>query len=217
MKKTILIFLFVSFSFANLTIGIGAGYKQIFQHIIEQYNQIYHKHIIGIYGTFGTLIFRANEHIIDAIIGYKFGLKDYHENIIYDIGRDKMVILSKNSIKSLKELENILIAVPNPKYTGYGKAAEEAFKNLHLKIHSLIVSMMPQGINYMIMNQAQGAVANYSHAILLKKFKYFLIPVNSYKPIYISVAKVKNNPELNQFIKFLKTKRIKEYLKHYGL
>jgi len=217
MKKLLFLLLIVSSSFGSLILGIAGGYKAIFQPLIQKYNQQNHTNIKAIYGPMGELIFDANRNTIDAIIGDKEILKQHHKNIIYTIGKDKMVVLSKKKINSLNDLEKMLIAVPNEEHTTYGRAAKEAFKNLHLKIKKLTVSMMPQGINYLIMNQVEGAVASLSQAVLLKKFHYILFPINSYKPICISVAKVKDNPELNQFIKFLKSKKVKKYLSKYGL
>ncbi len=217
MKKILLILFFITFSFANLTLGIAGGYKNIFQQVINWYNQQYHQNVRAIYGPMGVLIFNANRQTIDAVIGDEEILKKHNKNIIYTIGQDKMVVLSKNKIGSLKDLQKILIAVPNEKYTTYGRAAKEAFNNLHLKINKLIVSMMPQGINYLIMNEVEGAIGSLSQAILLRKFHYIVLPLNSYKPIFISVAKIKNISELNKFINFLKSNKVKNYLLQYGL
>ena len=217
MKKLLLTLFFITFSFANLTLGIAGGYKNIFQQIINWYNQQYHQNVRAIYGPMGVLIFNANRQTIDAVIGDKEILKKHNKNIIYTIGQDKMVVLSKKKIDSLKDLQKILIAVPNEKYTTYGRAAKEAFNNLHLKINKLIVSMMPQGINYLIMNEVGGAIGSLSQAILLRKFHYIVFPVSDYKAIFISVAKVKNTLELNKFINFLKSKKVKNYLSKYGL
>ena len=217
MKKILLILFFITFSFANLTLGIAGGYKNIFQQVINWYNQQYHQNVRAIYGPMGVLIFNANRQTIDAVIGDEEILKKHNKNIIYTIGQDKMVVLSKKKIDSLKDLQKILIAVPNEKYTTYGRAAKEAFNNLHLKINKLIVSMMPQGINYLIMNEVEGAIGSLSQAILLRKFHYIVLPLNSYKPIFISVAKIKNISELNKFINFLKSNKVKNYLLQYGL
>ncbi len=217
MKKILLILFFITFSFANLTLGIAGGYKNIFQQVINWYNQQYHQNVRAIYGPMGVLIFNANRQTIDAVIGDEEILKKHNKNIIYTIGQDKMVVLSKNKIGSLKDLQKILIAVPNEKYTTYGRAAKEAFNNLHLKINKLIVSMMPQGINYLIMNEVEGAIGSLSQAILLRKFHYIVLPLNSYKSIFISVAKIKNISELNKFINFLKSNKVKNYLLQYGL
>ncbi len=218
MKKLLFSLCLITFSFASLTLGIAGGYKNIFQPLITQYNHKYNANIKAVYGPMGGLIFFANRGTIDAIIGDREILKKHNKNIVYTIGQDKMVILSKKKINSLKNLQKIRrIAIPNEQHTTYGRAAKEAFKNLHLKINKLIVTMMPQGINYLIMNQVGGAVASLSQAILLKKFYYIIIPTNTYKPIFISVAKIKNNSELNKFINFLKSKKVKEYLSKYGL
>ena len=217
MKKLLFLLLIISSSFASLILGIAGGYKAIFQPLIQKYNQQNHANIKALYGPMGELIFDANRNVIDAIIGDREILIQHHKHIIYTIGNDKMVVLSKKKLNSLDDLEKMLIAVPNEEHTTYGRAAKEAFENLHLKIKKLSVSMMPQGINYLIMNQVDGAIASMSQAILLKKFHYLIFPLNSYKPIYISVAKVKNNSELNKFIKFLKSKEVKKYLSKYGL
>ena len=217
MKKLLLILFFITFSFANLTLGIAGGYKNIFQQIINWYNQQYHKNVRAIYAPMGVLIFNANRQTIDAVIGDKEILKKHNKNIIYTIGQDKMVVLSKKKINSLKDLQKMLIAVPNENYTTYGRAAKEAFNNLHLKINKLIVSMMPQGVNYLIMNEVGGAIGSLSQAILLRKFHYIVFPASDYKSIFISVAKVKNTSELNKFINFLKSKKVKNYLSKYGL
>ena len=217
MKKLLLTFFLITFSFANLILGIAGGYKNIFQPLLQEYNRQNHTNIKAIYGPMGVLIFNANRKTIDAVIGDKEILKEHNKNIIYTIAKDKMVIISKKKINSLKNLQKLLIAVPNEKHTTYGRAAKEAFNNLNLKINKLIVSMMPQGINYLTMNEVQGAVASLSQAILLKKFNYIVFPLNSYTPIFVSVAEVKNSPELNKFINFLKSEKVKNYLLKYGL
>ncbi len=217
MKKLLLFLISISISFANLTLGIAGGYKNIFEPLIQQFNKKYHKNIKAIYAPMGVLIFHSNRGTVDAVIGDEEILKEHNKKIIYKIAQDKMVILSKKKINSLKDLQNMLLAIPNETHTTYGRAAKEAFENLHLKINKLIVSMMPQGINYMMMNQADGAVGSLSQAYLHKNLKYFIIPSKSYNPIFISVAQIKNNPELKLFIYFLKSKEVKEYLAKYGL
>ena len=217
MKKLLFSLCLITFSFASLTLGIAGGYKPIFQPLIQKFNNKYHMNVKAIYGPMGMLIFDANRNMVDAIIGDEQILIKHNKKIFYRIAQDKMVILSKKKINSLNNLQKMLLAVPNEEHTTYGRAAKEAFNNLHLRINKLIVSMMPQGINYLMMNQVQGAVGSLSQAYLHKNLKYFIIPLKSYKPIFISVAKIKNNSELNKFINFLKSKEVKEYLSKYGL
>ena len=216
MKKMICFIVGINFLFANCVIGIAGGYKSIFEPVISKYNKIYKTHVKAIYAPMGVLIFHAKRKTLNVVIGDRSILNKFHYKPVYIIGKDNLIILSKKKI-SLKDLTRILIAVPNKNTTTYGKAAAEAFKNMHLKINSLIVSMMPQGVNYMIMNQVQAAVSSYSMAMMLKKFKYYVIPEKFYAPIYISMSKIKNSPELKRFILFLQTKQIKNYLKKYGL
>ncbi|GAX87628.1 molybdate transport system substrate-binding protein [Lebetimonas natsushimae] len=216
MKKIILLIISVKI-FANCIIGITGGYKEIFKPLLKQYNSIHKEKINVIYGPLGTLIANAKFKNIAMIFGEKETLKENNFKNFIPIGKDRLTIICKKQI-IINKLNNLKLAVPNPKGTIYGERAKEFFNNSKINPkHILTVSMMPQGINYLQMNLVECAVANKAMAIFFKnKYRYLEIK-NNYNPIILGFAEIKNNKPCNNFIHFLKSEKIKKYLKSKGI
>jgi molybdate transport system substrate-binding protein len=212
MKKLILLIIALKI-FANCIIGITGGYKEIFKPLIKQYNLTHKEKITVIYGPLGTLIANAKLKNIFMIFGEKETLKQNGFNSFIPIGKDNLTIICRKKT-NLEDLNQTKIAVPNPKGTIYGNRAEEFFKNIHIHpVNELTVSMMPQGINYLQMNIVECAVANEVMALFLKnKYPYIEIKKN-YTPIILGFSSIKKSKTCVDFIKFLKSEKIKKYLK----
>jgi len=217
-KFIFIVFGAVSVLFGDMVVGIPGGYKKVFVPIINRYNATFHKNIRAIYGPLGFLITQAKLKQTDLIMGEKNKLAEHNFKKFIPAGRGKLVILSEKEIKNIKDLYKIqLLAVPDPRHTIYGKAAAEAFKNLHLNLKTVTVSLMPQGVNYLLMGNTDGAVANLTQALFLKKLHCVIIPQSAYTPIILGFVKVSNNKQNDSFIKYIKSKKIQNILKHNGL
>jgi molybdate transport system substrate-binding protein len=215
-KKIILLIISLKI-FANYIIGIPGGYKEIFKPLIKQYNLMHQGKINVIYGPLGTLIANAKFKNVTMIFGEKETLKENNLKNFIPIGRDTLTIICKKPI-NINDLNNIRLAVPNPKGTIYGQRAMEFFKNSKITPKNILtVSMMPQGINYLQMNLVDCAIANKVMAIYFKNRYKFIKLKNNYTPIILGFAKIKDNKSCDKFIKFLKSEKIKNYLKRNGI
>jgi molybdenum ABC transporter molybdate-binding protein len=136
----------------------------------------------------------------------------------YPIGKGTLVILSKKNVSNVNDLKKLkLIALPNPKTTIYGKAAKEAFDKLGRKKGFLPVALMPQGINYLLMGNCDGAVANLVQAKFHKKLHYLVIPQKYYSPIVLGFSILSDNRNAQSFLNFVKSPQAQKILKEYGL
>ena len=218
MKKLIILVATVIFLYADGVIGIPGGFKKIFPQIISSYNNTYHKKLKAIYGPMGYLIYQAKIGSISLIMGEKNILQSHGFTNFTPIAKGHLIVLTTHNFNSLNELKKIkLIALPNPKTTIYGKAAKEAFDKLGIKNRFLQVALMPQGINYLLMGNCDGAVADLTQAVFHKNLHYIEIPQQYYHPIILGVSVLNKNSEINDFVKFLKSKKIQSILKSYGL
>ncbi len=132
-------------------------------------------------------------------------------------------IKDKNlSLNSLLKANSIAIA--NPKFAPYGKAAVEMMKNAKIydKVkNKLIYSETITGVIPYVMNFADvGIVAKssiYSKKIKnIGKFYYKDINTSLYSPIKQGVVLLKNNNEAREFYNFLFSKEAKKIFKRYG-
>ncbi len=218
-KKVFVFSLFVSVLFADLIVGIPGGYKKVFPQILQKYNQRYHTNVKAIYGPLGFLIGQAKLKNVDLIMGEKDKLMAHNFKNFTPIGYGKMVILANHKITSIEDLRKIkLLALPDPKHTMYGKAAQEAFSNMNVFPKTMKVALMPQGINYLLMGNVDCAVANITQAVLLKnKLYYFQIPQKYYTPIILGFVNISNKKENKRFLQFIKQKSIAKILAKYGI
>ncbi len=219
MKKIFILCLGSVFLFADIYVGIPGGYKDAFSKVIKIYNKKNNEKIKALYGPMGILMSQAKLNTLDIIIGDKLILQKNNFKPFTRLGYGTLVILSKKKITSLKQINTFhLMALPNPKSTTFGLAAQEAFKNLHIKPHTLTVSLMPQGINYLSIGECDAAIANKTQQILLKnKFYSIKIPTKYYNPIAIGFVPLGNNKKIILFEKFLKSNETKKILQSYGL
>ncbi|EDM24003.1 molybdate ABC transporter substrate-binding protein [Caminibacter mediatlanticus TB-2] len=126
------------------------------------------------------------------------------------------------SIKSLLTAKQIAIA--NPKFAPYGKAAIEMMKNakIYNKIKDkLIYSETVTGVIPYVINSADiGIIAKsslYSKKIKnLGKYYYKDVNISLYSPINQGVVLLTNKKEARNFYNFLFTKKAKNIFKRYG-
>ncbi|WP_456479701.1 molybdate ABC transporter substrate-binding protein [Nautilia sp.] len=217
----VLIFALVCFMhlFGDVYVGIPGGYKDVFVKLISDYDSSHKIKVNAVYAPLGMLMAQAKLHTLNMIIGDKETLnKNGFKNFML-LGYGKLVVLTKTKLKSLKDINKLKrLALPNPETTIYGKAAREAFDNLNLHPGVFTVSMMPQGINYLIMNQCDSAVASKTASILLKgRFFALDIPQKYYKPVLFGISVLKKDEGTESFIGYLKSKKVRNYLKGYGI
>jgi molybdate transport system substrate-binding protein len=207
------------FLFGDVFVGIPGGYKNVFEGLIKRYNLKHSEKIEAVYGPMGVLMAQAKMGTLDIIFGDREKLQKNGFKKFKKIGYGKLVILSKRKIKSLKDLDSMkLIALPNPKGTIYGKAASEVFNKLNLHPRTLTVSLMPQGINYLKLNQCDAAVANKTQEIFSKgKFYSFEVPQRYYSPIVTGFCVLHKKNGTEKFIKFITSPKIKKYLQGFGI
>ncbi|AZV45890.1 hypothetical protein C3L23_00985 [Nautilia sp. PV-1] len=219
MKALSLAMLCFMYLFGEIYVGIPGGYKDIFVKMINKYNSTHKIKVNALYGPMGVLMAQAKLNNLDVILGDREKLQKNGFKNFVKLGYGKLVILTKEKLKCVNEINNLKrLALPNPKGTTYGKAAAEAFKNLHLHPNTVIVSLMPQGINYLKISQCDGAVANKTQEVLLKKRFYALeIPQKYYNTIVIGFCVLHKNRGAEDFIKFLSSPEIEKYLQGYGI
>jgi molybdate transport system substrate-binding protein len=218
MKKLLVFFGMGIWLFADMIVGIPGGFKKIFPKIIDAYNTAYHKHVKAIYGPMGYLIYQAKINSISLIMGERSILQNHGFKNFTPIARGHLIVLTTHNYSSLDDLKKInLIALPNPKTTIYGKAAKEAFDKLGIKGPFLQVALMPQGINYLLMGNCDGAVADLTQGVFHKNLHYIKIPQQYYHPIVLGVSILNKNSETESFLHFLQSKKVQSILKSYGL
>ena len=219
MKVLNIVMLCFMYLLGDIYVGIPGGYKDVFVKLIKKYNSNRKEKVNVIYGPMGVLMTQAKMNTLDVILGDKKTLAKNGFKNFEKLGYGKLVILTKKKLNSINDINGLKkLALPNPKSTTYGKAAKEAFVNLHLHPKTVTVSLMPQGINYLKISQCDGAVANKTQEVLLKRKFYSLeIPQKYYTPVILGYCVLHKKNEVDNFIKFLTSPEIKTYLKRYGI
>lgn len=221
------------FSVENLRIAAGAGYKPL----LEDWSALYQKQtgtkIERMYGNMGQVLAQVRMvHGICAVIGEKRFLKssglpfsDYRR-----IGTGKLVLVSRKGIKltSLDDITNRQIeriAIPDKLKAIYGKAAYEVLmstgflKKISQKL--LPAGTVPRSGSYAVTGDADVAFVNVTFAQKNKKrLGSALFIKDGYQTLEITLASLpscKENKDLQKFLNFLETPKMRKIVKKHGL
>jgi len=238
MNKKIIFILLLSLNsllFANtITIAAGKGYKKPVLKIVKAFESEKNKDVQMFFGNMKQIIMQAeNSGKISILIADKryldvSSIKFSKEELL---GYGQMVMVYKKGLK-VKNPMDILqkdiqkIAIPKPEKTIWGRAASEFFKTKNIENivepKLLRVSSSPQVLAYVISGDVDVGFTNIAamKGIKDKVGGYVLIDKKTYKPISIvanGIEDFKENRDANEFMKFLKTKKVENILKEFNL
>ncbi|RLJ70392.1 molybdate transport system substrate-binding protein [Hydrogenivirga caldilitoris] len=139
--------------------------------------------------------------------------------------KGKLVLISlKFEVKDIESLELAKnIAVANPKYAPYGRAAIEFLQNtgLYDRFKGKLVygSNIAQAFQFVVSGGADAGIVPLSLVLAYGRGSYYLVPENTYSPV-LHVAVITDKGSKNElserFLSFLTSDRVKELLKEFG-
>jgi molybdate transport system substrate-binding protein len=216
-----------------LTVAAGAGYKIPLLKLYEVFNNSTGIEVIPIFGNMRTVIAQSKQSgRVSLAVGDRATLAttDLFEEMV-DLGQGRLVLawaeaqpdsgymaLAHDSLKR--------IAMPDPKKAIYGLAAEQFLRNSGLKIRLeprlLVFGTVPQVSSHLQARSVDAGFINLTNALMLSDRigGYTELPIDSYEPIRIVVAVVKeqvSKPSVARFLEFLKSTTSRGMLKEAGL
>lgn len=121
--------------------------------------------------------------------------------------KNKLVVLSKNKITNLKEIDS-LVALGDPNFVPAGKYAKESLISLGLwrsiSQNMILTKDVRSALTYARSKQVDFAFVYKTDAIIAKDLNFYEIPENLYSKIIYSMGAINNSSKGNQFLKYFK-------------
>lgn len=233
----LLILLLFTYSFSEtIRVASASSFRFILKPIIKEFEKKTGCKVLISYGASGhffiqirngapyDIFISANEIYPKKLIESKKAVKASYT--VFAKGKLAIFTLKEMEIKDYDALlspQVRTIAIANPKYAPYGRAAVEFLKNtgLYKKVLNKLVygSNVSQAFQYVVSGGADVGIVALSLVIPYGKGKYLLIDDKLYPPIN-NVAIItqygKDKKASWEFIKFLSSPFVKNILKKYG-
>lgn len=234
--------LFVAFSVAtaeDLTVAAAADLSSVLPEIAAQYKKQGGPDIKFSFGSSGNLtaqiqngapfdiFFSADEEYPKQLIEH--GLAEKDTLYRYAIGRlvvwvPKGRFSKLDGVKALADPACTKIAIANPKFAPYGRAAESALKNSGIyeavSARLVIGENVSQTSQFIESGNAACGLIPLSHALKMKgPGEYWVVPLGAYPPLnQAAVVLSRSTKKLSarKFLDFLRTPEATSLLSRYG-
>ena len=234
--------LFVAFSVAtaeDLTVAAAADLSSVLPEIAAQYKKQRGVDIKFSFGSSGNLttqiqngapfdiFFSADEEYPKQLIEH--GLAEKDTLYRYAIGRlvvwvPKGRFSKLDGVKALADPACTKIAIANPKFAPYGRAAESALKNSGIyeavSARLVIGENVSQTSQFIESGNAACGLIPLSHALKMKgPGEYWVVPLDAYPPLnQAAVVLSRSTKKLSarKFLDFLRTPEATSLLSRYG-
>jgi molybdate transport system substrate-binding protein len=246
MVRKLLIFaiLLITFSFAaaeDLTVAAAADLSSVLPEIAAQYKKQTGQEIRLSFGSSGNLttqiqngapfdiFFSADEDYPKQIIDQGLGEKD----TLYRYAVGRLVVwvpkgylsnFKLRGIASLDEPSCKKIAIANPKFAPYGRAAEAALKRSGIydavAARLVIGENVSQASQFLESGNATCGLIPLSHALKMKSpGEYWAVPLDAYPPLNqatVVLTRSRQKAAARKFLDFVRTPEATSLLNRYG-
>ena len=235
LRTLIIIFLFLHLAFSEtLRIASASSFRFALNEIAERFEKKYKHRVLISYGASGhfyiqirhgapyDIFISANETYPEKLIEHGKAVKKSYT--VFSRGKLALFTLKNIKLKSYKDVTKAdRIAIANPKYAPYGKAALEFLKKtkLYEKVKGKLVyaSNVSQAFQYVVSGGADVGLVALSLIIPYGKGNYLLVNERLYSPINNVAVITINGKEKKaswEFIEFLKSEEAREILRSFG-
>ncbi len=218
----------------SITIAAGAGYKRPIVEIIRQYEQTNGQHIDAVFGNMQQIISQTR---MSGKVSMIFGEKSFFDQSgitfvkYYPVGEGRLVLAWRKGLH-LKQIQDICenkitrVGIPDEKKAIYGHVAAEYLNNAGLAnkvaVKLLVVSTVPQVSAYLVSGEIDAGFINVTDAIGIRDKIGGFVAADQllYTPIHIQCGVIKGfeaQPEVQEFLQFLKSRESAAILQHYGI
>ena len=235
MKLLLLLIFLISFSFSeSLRVAAASSLRFALQELAEKFEKKYNAKLLISYGASGhfylqikhgapyDVFLSANALYPRKLIEEGRALKDSYT--VFAKGRLVLFTVKEIELKDYSVLLKVKrIAMANPKYAPYGKAAMEFLKNagLYPKVrHKLVYGAnVSQAFQFTASGGADVGIVALSLVIPYGKGKWLEVSQKLYSPVEhagVITAQARNKELARKFLEFLKSKDAEGVFKKYG-
>jgi len=231
MKKLILTFILLTFSFADVRVATAGNVAFAIKDLAKSFYSKTHIKVVPIIGSSGKLTAQIEHNapydvFLSANMKYPEYLYTHHKALtkpkVY--ARGKLVLFARDGIKGFDDIFIAQkIAIANPQTAPYGKATVEYLKNTNnynkLKSKFIIAPNISATFSYAMKVTNYGFVARsllFKFPKLNNKNHFIDLDEKLYSPIKQGVVLISHKSEAKQFYQFLFSKEAKEIFLKYG-
>jgi molybdate transport system substrate-binding protein len=218
---------------ASLKVATASNFKITLIKVVELYSQQSDQKILISSAATGTLynqishgapfdlFLSADKDRAELIEQSKLGIKGSR----FTYARGKLAFWLPDSEtevnkKSLIDFEG-RIAIANPKLAPYGLASKQALEELNLWNKFSYIQGNNIAQTYQFIDTGNIGAGFVALTLLLqnKETQYYLLPIDSYKPILqqgVMLSATKNKDELQKFVDFLQSEAVKHLIRSQG-
>ena len=219
---------------SEITIASGAGYKRPLLELISRYEQKTENSVAGVFGNMYQIISQVRmSGKVCLVFGDRkfFDRSDLDFSTFHPIGEGKLVLayrrgIQLTTISDVNKKEITRVGLPDSAKAIYGDAAMQyrAKSGLITSIRGklLKLSTVPQVSSYLITKEIDAGFINLTDAIGVADDigGYIVAEPSHYTVVAIQAGVIKgfeNDPDVQSFIEYLKTKEAQNILTKYGL
>ena len=234
MRFILVLFLLISASFGeSITVAVASSLRPPIEEIVRLFEKKRGVKVKLSFGSSGTLykqilggapydlFLSASRIYAEELVKKKRAVKES----LTVFAKGKLVVFSPD--REVKSLESLLeagrVAIANPRFAPYGRAALEALKRsgIYEKLKGRLVygSNVGQAFQFVVSGGADYGLVSLSLVKAFGKGNYLMLPQDLYSPIEhvgVITEKGSENPRSPEFLEFLKGKDAKEILKRFG-
>jgi len=229
MKKFFTFLFFFSLLAAQINVAVAANVSYAIKDLIKDFNKLYPdikvNVIIGSSGKLTAQIQNNAPYDIFLSANMKYPLFLYKKGFAFT----KPVVYAKGALvlffikkKPTLNINNLKIAIANPKLAPYGKAAKEFLENKNLTPNLVYTQTITQALSYAFAATDGAFVAKsamFSPKMRKYKKNWIEVPINYYTPIkqgIVLLSRAKKNKEATAFFSYMLSKNAAKILKAYG-